>query len=188
MHSFINQKIALQDAGRKGVGYFAQAPIAKGEIVIIQGGRIVPNSVFDDPAYGSVADHCFQIEQEFHIAPIEILPVKLTGVFRVNHSCEPSCGFSGQITLIARRYITPREEITFDYAMTDANTDAMQCAEMHCLCGSPQCRNTITGDDWRIQELQKKYRGYFSTFVQKMVETPQGSDGPRHAKTGSQIE
>lgn len=170
MSSFISRKIILKDAGRKGVGYFAQVPIDKGEIVIIQGGRIVPNSIFNDPAYGSVADHCFQVEHEFHIAPIELLPVKLTGIFKVNHSCEPSCGFSGQITLIAMRCIKAGEEITFDYAMTDANSDTMQCARMYCLCGSSQCRKTITGDDWRIPALQKKYPGHFSTFVQKLIE------------------
>lgn len=172
MNSFISPKIVLQTAGKKGVGYFAKASIAKGEIVVIQGGGIVCNSGMDDPVYDSIADHCFQIEQEFHIAPNRISPGEAMGLFKVNHSCDPTCGFSGQISLIAMRYIKPSEEITFDYAMTDANTETMQCAEIHCLCGSSQCRKTITGDDWKIPALQKKYRGYFSTYLQKKIQKP----------------
>ena len=31
------------------------------------------------------------------------------------------------------------------------------------------CRKIITDDDWKIIELQKKYRGYFSKYLQKRI-------------------
>ena len=38
-----------------------------------------------------------------------------------------------------------------------------------CICGAHNCRKTITGDDWRILELQKRYAGYFSDYLQKKI-------------------
>ena len=42
-------------------------------------------------------------------------------------------------------------ELTIDYAMIDGNPDE----RMACVCGAPECRKIITGDDWRLLELQQ---------------------------------
>ena len=68
------------------------------------------------------------------------------------------------------RNIQIEEEITYDYAMTDANWENVTCAEMKCLCEANNCRRIITGDDWKRVDLQEKYKGYFSTFIQEMIE------------------
>jgi len=41
--------------------------------------------------------------------------------------------------------------------------------EMECQCGSEACRKLITGADWRKLELQQKYDGYFSWFIQRRI-------------------
>jgi hypothetical protein len=40
---------------------------------------------------------------------------------------------------------------------------------MQCRCGQPECRQTITGKDWQWPDLQRKYDGYFSWYLQCMI-------------------
>lgn len=42
--------------------------------------------------------------------------------------------------------------------------------ELKCKCGSKNCRKIIRGDDWKIKKLQKKYKGYFSDYLQKKID------------------
>lgn len=169
MKSWVNPKIKIKDAGQKGIGSFANGSITKGEVIIVQAGQIVANERLKEPRLEPFANHCFQVEDDFCICPIELEKEKLDGVFQINHSCEPNCGFRGQITLIAIRDIEPGEEITYDYAMTDTNYEGAICPEMRCLCGLNSCRGVVTGEDWKREELQKKYNGYFSRYIQKKI-------------------
>jgi hypothetical protein len=86
-------------------------------------------------------------------------------MMHLNHSCEPNLGIQGQIVYVALRDIKRGEELTFDYAM---NGD--EPYEMKCRCGKKSCRGTITGFDWKNPELQKKYDGYFSWFIQRRID------------------
>ena len=63
------------------------------------------------------------------------------------------------------RDIEPGEEITFDYAMTEVSMKRMPCR-----CGSIGCRREISGNDWMDPVLQERYRGYFSTYIQRRIE------------------
>jgi hypothetical protein len=38
-----------------------------------------------------------------------------------------------------------------------------------CNCGELNCRGEITASDWKIKELQIKYKGYFSYYVEKKI-------------------
>ncbi|MEK7649173.1 MAG: SET domain-containing protein-lysine N-methyltransferase [Patescibacteria group bacterium] len=166
----MNQKITVKDAGKKGVGSFANAPIVKDEIIVVQGGRIMNYKHIKESDYKPFCDHCFQIEEGFLICPIEPMKERLDGVFQINHSCNPICGFRGQVVLVAMRDIQTGEEITYDYAMTDANWHDVTCTEMECLCGENNCRRMVSGEDWKRKDLQEKYKGYFSTFIQQLIE------------------
>jgi hypothetical protein len=82
-----------------------------------------------------------------------------------NHSCEPNIGVQGQIIFVAMRDIIPTEELTHDWAMTDDDENDHQCN-----CGAATCRKVITGQDWRSEALQAKYKGYMSSYlVQKAM-------------------
>jgi hypothetical protein len=37
-------------------------------------------------------------------------------------------------------------------------------------CGSAACRRIITGKDWRQNDLQQKYRGLFSWYLEQKIE------------------
>ena len=83
----------------------------------------------------------------------------------LNHSCEPNCGLVGGTLLVAMRDIEVGEELCFDYAMCDAS----DYDEFACLCGTPGCRGTITGADWRDPVVQAKYMGYFSPYLMRRI-------------------
>ena len=80
----------------------------------------------------------------------------------LNHSCSPNVGVRGQISFVAMRNIKAGEELTLDYAMTDDDE-----YEMPCHCGAPDCRKMVTGRDWQLPELQRKYDGFFSDYLRK---------------------
>jgi hypothetical protein len=41
---------------------------------------------------------------------------------------------------------------------------------MVCNCGSSLCRRTITGLDWQLPELQRRYQGHWAPFITKQIE------------------
>jgi len=87
-----------------------------------------------------------------------------------NHSCDPNCGFRGQIFLVAMRDIAPGEEVTFDYAMIVSPSEYSDIVfEMECGCGSEHCRKNITEEDWRLPELRKRYSGFFSQYLEDRI-------------------
>ena len=47
---------------------------------------------------------------------------------------------------------------------------AIRIAEETCNRGRPRCRRVISGTDWQQPELQAKYSGYFSTYLQLMIQ------------------
>jgi hypothetical protein len=71
----------------------------------------------------------------------------------------------GQIIFVALRDIAAGEELTHDWATTD---DAVYTVE--CRCGSAACRRIITGKDWQQKDLQQKYRGLFSWYLEQKIE------------------
>jgi uncharacterized protein len=82
----------------------------------------------------------------------------------------------GQIVFVALRDISKDEELTFDYAMTDDDPHD----EMQCNCGASSCRGTVTGRDWQKADLQRKYDGYFSWYIQRRIDAQKpGVDNSR---------
>jgi hypothetical protein len=146
-----------------GRGLFAREAIAKNEIVAIKGGYVIDQATLAavertlGPAELPVADG-------LAIGPIAEAERDGAMLF-TNHSCEPNIGVQGQIVFVAMRDIRAGEELTHDWATTD--DDAY---ELDCNCGAPTCRRVITGRDWRRKDLQDKYRGYFSWYLQRKIE------------------
>jgi uncharacterized protein len=145
-----------------GRGLFAKAAIAKDEVVVVKGGYVLTRAQRDQVGE-ELGPSEIQITQDLFIGPTTPAEREV-GMMHLNHSCEPNLGLQGQIVFIAMRDIATGEELTFDYAMTDDEP-----YEMECRCGSKNCRGTITGFDWRKPELQRKYDGYFSWFIQRRI-------------------
>ena len=86
----------------------------------------------------------------------------------INHSCEPNVGFGGNVVLVAMRDVDPGEELTTDYALFDDYEGGMDCS-----CGTPSCRRRIDGLDWQRPDLQERYRGWFSWYLDRKI-SPRG--------------
>ena len=157
-----------------GTGYFAQAAIASGETLIVQGGQILHSRVLDRPEWEGLSGHCFQVEADFFLCPLSPHEVSLEGIWGVNHSCSPNCGFNGSLSLVAMSRILKGEEITFDYAMSDARPRTEEWSPLfQCRCESASCRQIITGDDWRDPQLRKRYVGWFQPYIDRLIRKEQ---------------
>jgi len=146
----------------QGRGLFAVAPIAKGEIVAVKGGHIVDTDTLHAlPA--QLQNSEIQIADTLHLVALtdeEYEPVMLF----INHSCAPNVGFAGNVVLVAMRDVGSGEELTTDYALFDMSDEVMTCN-----CGTSSCRGTVTGGDWRRPDLQARYAGYFSTYIEQHI-------------------
>jgi hypothetical protein len=149
-------------SGIAGRGLFASEQIGTGEIVAVKGGHIVTTTqlrLLPDPLPNSE----IQIADGLHlvaVSPEEYEPVMLF----INHSCEPNVGFAGNVVLIAMREVTAGEELTTDYALFDD-----YAGQMTCHCNTASCRRVIDGHDWRRSDLQQRYHGYFSWYLQRKI-------------------
>ena len=83
----------------------------------------------------------------------------------LNHSCEPNLGWR-DTTLVTLRPVAAGEELTYDYATATADPRFL----LRCHCESYRCRQMVTGDDWRIPELQERYAGQWSVPLQQLVD------------------
>lgn len=164
--SYFNPKCESREHREGGCGVFATTTIAKDELVSLWGGRII--GVDDlDPSIPRFTQRILQLDESLYLLTSE--EPEPNDFF--NHSCEPNLGFFGQIGLVAMRDIEAGEELTFDYAMSDGSP----YDEFECHCGLPHCRGRITGGDWRLPELWKKYHGYFSPYLARRIKTLRAS-------------
>lgn len=168
MNTWRSPKIELSDATLAGRGVIAREPIARDEIVAIKAGNIITRAGIA-AATAAAGDMALQIDDQFYIAPRHADEVDAMSVF-INHSCDPNVGFRGQVVYVAMRDIAPGEELCHDYAMERSDDYRLECR-----CGSPRCRGVVTGDDWRLPDLQRRYRDYFSIYLQLRIR--QGASG-----------
>jgi len=154
--SWLTPRAELRDAGPKGLGIFATAPIARGETVAGFGGQVFARDEFD-ALDAERRSHSIQIDAELYL----VSPEQLEPADYANHSCEPNAGILGNVLVVAMTDIGPGEEICFDYAMCDA----ADYDEFVCGCAAPGCRGLVTGADWKRPELQLRYAGYFSSYL-----------------------
>ncbi|HKD11693.1 MAG TPA: SET domain-containing protein-lysine N-methyltransferase, partial [Thermoanaerobaculia bacterium] len=152
----------MKDSSIQGRGLFAAAPIAAGEVVAVKGGHVFDRATLARiaPALGPAE---IQIGDDLFIGPLDAAEREESMIFS-NHSCAPNIGVRGQIVFAAMRDIAAGEELTHDWAMTDDDEERMECR-----CGAPGCRGVVTGQDWRRPELQEKYSGWFSAYLEQKI-------------------
>ena len=167
--SYRSPKTEVRESKIHGRGLFATADIAKDEIVAVKGGHVVDRKTLREkivPEFGPVE---IQIDDDLFIAPVTN-EERESSMLYLNHSCDPNLGVRGEITFVARRDIRAGEELTHDWAMTDDDDYSVDCN-----CGAVNCRKVLTGKDWRRSDLQKRYAGYFSTYLARKISLLDGS-------------
>jgi SET domain-containing protein len=161
--SYISPKAAIGASTIHGRGLFAVEEFSAGEIVCVKGGHVFTRPVLEKitPVLGSAE---IQIADDLFIGPIHPRQREGSMIFS-NHSCDPNIGVQGQIVFIALRKIAAGEELTHDWATTDDDDYTLACR-----CGATECRGIITGKDWQREDLQRKYRGLFSWYLQRKID------------------
>jgi hypothetical protein len=156
--------------GKGGRGVFARERVRAGELLVVWGGEVVGG----DALRAMSVDRfrlALQVEEDLYLLTANEGPADW-----VNHSCAPNAGLQGQVVLVAMRDIRAGEEITFDYAMSDGSA----YDEFECGCGARTCRGHMTGADWSLPELQERYAGYFSPYLQRRIDAA-GANGRKAA-------
>lgn len=160
--SYISPKAAVKQSSIHGRGLFAIEPIKRGEIVCVKGGHILNRETLQQIAE-KLGPAEIQIGEDLFIGPLNEQEREGSMIFS-NHSCEPNIGVQGQIVFVALRDVAVGEELTHDWATTDDDD-----YEMECRCGAQSCRKIITGQDWRIRDLQERYAGYMSWYLMEKI-------------------
>ena len=150
--------------GSRVRGVVAERNFKQGEVIAIWRGSIITEReviALSD----SERSQLLQVDEDAFLVTNKAL---LT-VDYINHSCEPNCGFTDSTTLVAMREIAPGEAVTFDYAMSDTKT----IFAFDCWCGSAKCRKKMSGNDWRLADLQERYAGWFAPHVARLIKQSQ---------------
>lgn len=155
-----NQILSLyyvHKAGKShGNGLYARRNIFKNEEVIRVSGPIVGLEAAYTLYWSYGIDVLIPISRKKYVLP------KNETRF-INHSCEPNLGFHGAGVFVAMRDILEKEELTWDYSISDIDSDYV----IDCLCNTSSCRKKITGLDIFNEKynLVQKYKGYIPRFV-----------------------
>ena len=159
--SWLNPKIEIKISHLHGKGMFAKEHIAPGEVVVVWGGEFVSKEEAEKAQQKrsilvmQLDDDLFSIEERGD-----------DDTYFMNHSCDPNVWMKDAITLVARRDILRGEELTADYALWEGGN---YISQWNCVCGSSLCRKRITGQDWKIPLLQKRYKAHFSPLINKRI-------------------
>lgn len=165
---WFDRRLALRPSPIDGTGTFATDAIAAGERLMIVAGGIVYSS--DDWRNGTVllAGEHYNEEQ---LGPDLFCAVPKSVFYYLNHSCDPNV-----VNFVAVRDIGAGDELTTDYAYCEAGPSLKLDP---CRCGAALCRGRVTGDDWRRADLQQRYQGRFTMYVQGLI------DALRHAESAT---
>ncbi len=171
--SYLSPKTEVRESKIHGRGLFATADIIKDEIVAVKGGHIVDRETLRGEITPRLGPVEIQIDDHLFIAPVTN-DEREGSMLYSNHSCDANLGMRGEITFVAMRNIRAGEELTHDWATTDDDDYSVACK-----CGSPKCREILTGKDWQRPELQKRYAGYFSAYLARKIAADRHAAAPQ---------
>jgi SET domain-containing protein len=163
--AWYDARVVIRPSTIQGGGMFATAPIQAGEIVAIAGGTVMSEAEFQAYCASHARYNAMQIGEQLHLVDIIQTPDVVAG--SINHSCDSNLWLADEVTLVARRAIMAGEELTLDYALT--TVEPGWTLNQPCQCGTAMCRHTITGNDWRIPDVQQRYAGHFAPFINARI-------------------
>jgi uncharacterized protein len=161
--TWVHPNLQVKRSPIAGDGLFATAPIDADVVVIRLGGRLVNTAelhrLFAEAADDEYID-TFAVGDDTHL----VLPNGTTAHYG-NHSCEPNTWPVSALELATRSVVAVGDEMTIDYGcISDDATFRMVCT-----CGSESCRGVVTGDDWRLLELQSRYAGHWPPGLERKI-------------------
>jgi hypothetical protein len=142
-HSVKTDPVEVHESDH-GLGVFAKRAMVAGSRVMRFTG---PSVTFKDTlALGAQESFALQVGSDAYL--LTEPPLRY-----VNHSCDPNCGVDADQYLVTMRDVKAGEELTYDYSTTMLERHW----QMHCACGSNQCRRLIQDFDLLPPELMAYY-------------------------------
>ena len=170
--TWLDPRLEIRDSPVHGRGAFALETIRQGEIVTVWAHTILHPEVA-----GAVRDGELHRRVDGRYVWLPDSWSEISGYDPVeeylNHSCDPNIWMDDEVTLSARRDIPAGEELTADYALWLVDSDYV--CPFECECGTPVCRRTITGRDWKLPELQRIYEGHWHPTIESRLAEPDPS-------------
>jgi hypothetical protein len=163
--TWYDSRLEILPSPIQGNGMFATQAIQEGETVVINGGTVLSDAEFQAYITNLSRYNAIQIGEDAHMVEIYATPDELIG--GMNHSCDSNLWMSDEVTFVARKAIAVDEEVTVDYALF--TTIAHWVLEQPCCCGSPVCRQTVSGSDWQRKDVRERYRDHFSPFINERI-------------------
>ena len=155
--TWFHPALAAHPSAIHGTGLFTTAPIAAGEVVLVWGGTTWTRAQLEA---GEVPPCSFSfVDEDVLLAgPADGLD------YFVNHSCDPSVWMADEVTVVARRALSPGDELTGDYVFWEGDEGELIAS---CSCGSAPCRGTVRGADRDLPELRERYAGHFLPYLER---------------------
>lgn len=159
-------------------GWFAKEDIQCGETIWYAGAydkdptlrvHISTMKTWDPKKYDDFMALAYQVDDEWYSGYPEEgtkVPDDVIAENFVNHCCDGNCWYESDELLVASRDIKAGEEICYDYALTESHEEFA----LHCKCGKLSCRGLVTGNDWKLPELQQKYGNHFLPHINKKIQ------------------
>ncbi len=163
---WIDSRIEIRNSRIHGRGMFAKENIDESEKIVIWGGLLMNKKEIELAKHRS--ESAVQVTDDLYIAEPVGTPDGLDDF--INHSCNPNLWMEDEYMLIARWDIKKGEELTIDYALFLSEPDW----KMKCLCGAENCRGLVAGNDWKLKELQYRYKNYFSPYLNEKIKKLNG--------------
>lgn len=82
----------------------------------------------------------------------------------LNHSCNPSAGIRGRVTIVALRDMKEGDEVTIDYSTVEGDPRWY----MACTCGEKECRGIIRSIQFMPENQFEKYLPYIPTYFRDL--------------------
>jgi uncharacterized protein len=165
--TWTDERLIVKPSSIDGYGLFTTSDLPEGTLLMIWGGDVVEREGIDYSKYRT--ETVVPISETHYLA----LPVtdddESLDVF-LNHSCDPTAWLIDEVTVVARRALKAGEEITTEFATWfDYEPGSVYSAGSVCKCGSPLCRKVLSPQDWQRPELQERYAGHFSPFLERRI-------------------
>lgn len=150
------ENVYIDQTSKTGKGLFAAKDIKKYSVIFEVQGRIRHGRY--SPEVSHIGARWLSINYGLWINPKRRHPWRF-----INHSCKPNCGIKGQNMLVALCDIKEDEQLTLDYAITEADP----YWKMKCRCGEKTCRKIIRSIYSLPKSLFDSYMPFVPPFLQK---------------------
>jgi uncharacterized protein len=145
-----------------GRGLIATADLPAGTIVSRLGGTLVDTAGLRRLlATSTSAVVSLVVDDDVHLL---LAPGSDNGF--ANHACDPNLGWVDGYALATLVDVAAGGELLQDYATSIVEPDFL----LRCHCQSYRCRQMVEGSDWRIPQLQRRYAGHWTPYVQRLID------------------